>query len=227
MKKISRLSRSSGFTLVELLVVIAIIAILASVVLAGVSNAINAAKRVKAQNTATQIQTAVINYYTEYGVYPVPANTTTDLYLPYTDTATWPQLIIALCGNINPMTSAANQTSTISNTRQIAFLTPKRGDVDNTYGVLINPFTSPATTPPTSFNIVIDSDYSGIAGDSGNAVGTMPNFTGGTGGWTTGSNIQYLPTGVTQGVAVWACCDPKNITTPAASTSPNFWVHTY
>jgi prepilin-type N-terminal cleavage/methylation domain-containing protein len=224
MKKISRLSRSSGFTLVELLVVIAIIAILASVVLAGVSNAINAAKRVKASNAETQIQTAVINYYTEYGVYPLSTSasgTTSDVYYNTTDEGDWSALMIALCGNINASTGAANQTSTVSNTRAIAFLTPKRGDVD-TNGIIINPFTTSAN--PQYFNLVMDADYSGIAGDTGTAKGAMPDFTA----WTSG-NV-YGPTlanGVTQGVALWACCDPKNITTPTASTSPNFWVHTY
>jgi prepilin-type N-terminal cleavage/methylation domain-containing protein len=227
MKKISRSSRSSGFTLVELLVVIAIIAILASVVLAGVSNAINAAKRVKASNAATQIQTAVINYYTEYGVYPVPTSSGTtaqDAYYPdIGDQQDWENLTWALCGNINASTSQP-ATSSVSNTRAIAFLTPKKGDVDGN-GIILNPFSSATAAIPVYFNIVIDADYDGIAGDTKGGT-NMPDFT--PTNWPTGQTASlFLSHGVTQGVALWGCCDPKNITTPTASTSPNFWVHTY
>jgi prepilin-type N-terminal cleavage/methylation domain-containing protein len=227
MKKISRPSRSSGFTLVELLVVIAIIAILASVVLAGVSTAINAAKRVKASNTATQIQTAVINYYTEYGVYPVPSSaggTPQDAYYPATgDQNDWENLMWALCGNLNAST-AQPEISSVSNTRAIPFLTPRRSDVDGN-GVPVNPFSSTTAANPIYFNIVIDADYDGIAGDS-NGGANMPDFT--PTNWPTGQTASvFLTHGVAQGVAVWACCDPAFITNPTGSKSPNFWVHTY
>jgi prepilin-type N-terminal cleavage/methylation domain-containing protein len=211
-------SSNSGFTLVELLVVIAIIAILASVITVAAGSAINAAKRAKAANTATQIQTAIISYQTEYGVYPIPTATgaATDSYYNSTDVGDQGPLMIALSGNINASTATVT-TSTVPNTRNIAYLTPKKGEVD-TNGILFNPFTTAAA--PQYFFIAMDSDYSGILGDSGGAA--PPNFTA----WTTGTAAP-APANITQPVAIWACCDPKAITAPTTSTAPNFWVHTF
>ncbi len=211
-----------GFTLVELLVVIAIIAILASVVAVAAGGAINAAKRAKASNTATQIQTAIINYYTEYGVYPVPPNTTTDKY--YSDADTSQQgLFYALCGNMNASTPTSNGTSSTSdvpNTRQIAYMTPKPGDVDK-LGILISPFSTVAN--PSYFYIAIDSDYDGLVGSSGGI--SLPNFTT----WGTGQTASTpITQGVTQGAAIWADCDTSSLPPKeAASKTPAFWIHTY
>jgi prepilin-type N-terminal cleavage/methylation domain-containing protein len=221
----------SGFTLIELLVVIAIIAILAGATIAGVTSAINAAKRAKAGNTATQIQTAVMAYDTEYGLYPVPAGTEAssgDYYYPSTgDNGDWSNLIISLSGDINPLTGANNQNPTITNSRQIAFMTPKRSDLDTqNVGVLINPMTSSTATPISTFNLIVDSDYSGVAGDTGTGKGKMPNFST----WGSNSTPVFLPNGVTQGAAVWACCDTTKGVLPSAETTsknPNLWVHTY
>ena len=69
--KIPATRRASGFTLVELLVVIAIIAVLASAGFAAGNAAIQKAKRTKAQATATAIESAVNNFFTEYGTMPV------------------------------------------------------------------------------------------------------------------------------------------------------------
>ncbi len=129
-------------------------------------------------------------------------------------------LIYALCGNINPLT-AATAAGTVANSRNIAFLALKRGDVDSTHGLPFNPMSTAAA--PQFFSIAMDSDYSGIVGDSGNAHGGLPDFAS----WTNGGSIKYLNNGLTQGQAVWACCDPKNLTTPGNSTSPQFWIKTY
>jgi prepilin-type N-terminal cleavage/methylation domain-containing protein len=207
----------SGFTLVELLVVIAIIAILAAVLSVSAGAVINAAKRTKAQNTANQIQTAVLNYDTEYGVYPVPVSGTDVLYNDQ-DNGDWKPLAFALCGNINVLTGTPGASGTVPNSRNIAFLTPKKSEVDTTYGVPFNPFTTAAA--PRFFNIAMDADYSGILGDSG--ASTIPDFTQ----WTQGkTNSAYVK--LTAGSAVWACCDPTYVTNPAGSTSPALWVHTY
>jgi prepilin-type N-terminal cleavage/methylation domain-containing protein len=221
----SRSSRS-GFTLVEMLVVIAIIAILASVVVAGASGAINAAKRVKAGNTASQIQTAILNYDTEYGVYPVPTDTPTgvDTYYKDSDQPDWEQLMWALCGNINASTGQT-QTSTVPTARAIAFITPKRSDVD-TNGILINPFFTTATAQANNgyYFLVMNTSYNGVAGQS--LAETMPDFSGTL--WKTGSAIGYINGGVTQGVAIWADCDTTSLPpNEANSKAPNFWVHTY
>jgi prepilin-type N-terminal cleavage/methylation domain-containing protein len=208
------LHRSAGFTLIELLVVIAIIAILASVVSVAAGSAINAAKRAKAANTATQISTAIVNYYTEYGVYPMPSTPPSG----YTGTDEGP-LMFALCGNINASTATQGTSGSVPNTRQIAFLTPKKTEVDGN-GIPINPMTTIAN--PAYFSIVMDNDYDGITGDNGETE--PPNFANATAG-------TVCPPGgspITQGVAVWADCDPTSLPpATATSTSPQFWVHTY
>jgi len=66
----SHLPKRNAFTLIELLVVISIIAILASLAIPAASGVIDRAKKVQAQNAATQIATAVIAYETEYGRMP-------------------------------------------------------------------------------------------------------------------------------------------------------------
>ena len=220
----SRSNPRSGFTLVELLVVIAIIAILASVVTVAASSAINAAKRAKAANTANQIETAITSYQTEYGVYPIPSTVSgVDVIYNSTDKTDQQPLMFALCGNINPYnpTTAANNTSGVSNTRNEVFLTPKKGEVDQ-YGIPFNPFFTQTSTPIQYFFIAMDSDYSGILGDNP-ASAEPPDFTT----WTTGT-VQTAKA-ITTPVAVWACCDTASgvLANPSTSKNPTFWPHTY
>lgn len=59
-------AKCEAFTLIELLVVIAIIGILASLLFPAAGSAINAARRVTAQNDVTQIATAMTAYETAY-----------------------------------------------------------------------------------------------------------------------------------------------------------------
>jgi prepilin-type N-terminal cleavage/methylation domain-containing protein len=206
-----RLSKLSSFTLVELLVVIGIIAILASVILSAGTSALKAAMRAKALNMATQLQTACLGYYTEYSVYPVPANTTTDYTITDTDFASWGNLIQALCGNIKPSTGGV-ATPNITNSRGIAFLSLKSSDVDSHDA----PLNALPTTTQIYFNIAMDSDYDGIlgAGGAGSSTAVLPKFSA-TPWATTGGTS-------TAGVAVWANCNGV-----ATSTNGNYWVHTY
>jgi prepilin-type N-terminal cleavage/methylation domain-containing protein len=214
--------RGIAFTLVELLVVIAIIAILAAVVTVAASGAIKAAKRTKAASTAAQIQTAVQSYYTEYNVYPVPTGTVRDAYYTGTDAADWKNLTEALCGNINPLNgqTIAAGSDPISNTHNVAYLSPTRSDLNTTTGILANPF---GGTISPYFYIAIDSDYSGVVGDSGAALNVLPDFTANT----TNYMGATLPTGTLGGVAVWCPCDQPLIGTASTPSVPNFWKHTY
>jgi prepilin-type N-terminal cleavage/methylation domain-containing protein len=217
----ARLVKRDGFTLVELLVVVAIIAILAAVILSAGGAAIRAAQRAKAANLATQIQTAALNYYTEYSVYPVPSTFVagTDYYISdgTSDQANWGNLIEALCGNISPHSVTTAVTPAVTNTRGIAFLQLKASDVDAEDAPL-NPISFNSTANPY-FNIVIDSDYSGIVGDTGTGLGKMPNFSTSTQG-----SVLFLAKGASGGIAVWANC---NTTTTTTQWNPNFFVHTY
>jgi prepilin-type N-terminal cleavage/methylation domain-containing protein len=214
-----RLRKPDSFTLVELLVVIAIIAILASVILGISGVVINAAKRARAQNTAQQIQTSCLAYYTEYSVYPNPTPGTAGDSIITDVTANktvWGNLIETLCGNIKPSTGLAATQTTITNSRSIAFLSMKASDVDVNDAPL-NPLNGTPGLTNLYFNIAIDTDYDGILGATPSAVaGMMPNFTK-----STTTSMDYTGTS-TAGVAVWENCNPNN-----ATTNPNFWVHTY
>jgi prepilin-type N-terminal cleavage/methylation domain-containing protein len=230
MKKLlaRRFTERYAFTLVELLVVIGIIAILAAVLMNAGNLAIKEAKKAKAQNTATQIQTAVTNYYTEYSVYPTPSGAAaSDWKIDDGDNATglspaptgspWGGLIQCLSGNISP--TASTLYSSFPNTRQVAFLTLRASDVSTAAGHLdapINPLTVSTTNP--YFNIAVDGDYDNILGKGSSTSGSwLPNFTTSFTGTTT------TMTGLsTAGVAVWANCN----TIPTSSSS-GWWVHTY
>ena len=59
-----------GFTLIELLVVIAIIAVLAAAGFAGGTAAMNRARKLSAQSTATSVNSAIEQFYTEYSSLP-------------------------------------------------------------------------------------------------------------------------------------------------------------
>ncbi len=222
--KLSNFSRSSrirsGFTLVELLVVIGIIAILAGVLFSAGGAAIRAAQRAKMSQVANSIQTAALNYYSEYNAYPIPtgAAANVDYSIADTDTGDWKPFIIALCGNIDPATPSATPIpQTVSNTRNISFLSLKPGDLVTGTDAPKNLFNP--TAAQKTFNIVIDSDYDNIVGDTStlklidfvqSKVGAAPTV---------------LPNGATTGVAVWADCN--TVASGSKTWNPTFVVHTY
>ena len=228
----SRLTKLSGFTLVELLVVMGIIAILASVTLNIGIVVLNAAKRAKASNMATQIQTACLAYYTEYSVYPVPTgavSSTPGANILDNDGTDWPILLCVLCGNIHPSNGTAFTPSGTNptNTRAIAFLSLKSSDVfsatstTGTQDSPVNPL--PPDTTHLYFNIAMDADYAGVLGVAPSTFVGLPNFATATASGFTGAGRTGGGTS-TAGVAVWANCTTK----PAADVcNPNFWVRTY
>jgi prepilin-type N-terminal cleavage/methylation domain-containing protein len=218
-----RRQRGVAFTLVELLVVMGIIAILAGVLIAGVSSAIRYAKRTRANALAVNIQTAVQSYYTEYGIYPVAGTVTTDDdYNGVTDGAKWQNLTYCLCGNTDPYTGSTNAPtgSAPPNTRNIPFLTPTRSDLNATFHTPGNPFTSSVSgTFAPYFFMVVDTDYSGVVGDTG--ATKLPDFTGTN---YTGATIVGMP----GGVAVWSSCDqPSAGGSVSKPSNPAWWAHTY
>ena len=221
----SRRQRGIAFTLVELLVVIGIIAILAAVVIGGVGSALRFAKRTKANSTASQLSTAVQNYYTEYSVYPTQPADPQNVDAYYNgqlgaDETRWQNLMWALCGNINPLQPGSTVPQNVPNTRSIAYLTPTRSDIDSTYGILQNPFGSSGTS--AYFYMVIDTDYSGVVGDT--SATKIPDLTK----YPTNYTGATLPNGTPGGVAVWCPCDQPIGGGNATKPSPaNFWAHTY
>ena len=115
--KTQPLRRTNGFTLVELLVVITIIAVLAGAGFAAGNSAIQKAKKTTALATCTALESAVNNFYTEYGAMPADPIPTAAMS---STTGTGLTMIKVLLGT-NDTTSEA------LNPRKIKFLSVKEG----------------------------------------------------------------------------------------------------
>lgn len=111
--KIQSHPRPHGFTLVELLVVIAIIAILAAAGFSAGNAAIQKAKKITTLASATAVESAVNNFYTEYGSMPL---VTTGDKVVKTNAGEGVALLKVLLGN-----------DTTENPRAIKFLNAKEG----------------------------------------------------------------------------------------------------
>ena len=107
-------SSKRGFTLVELLVVIAIIAVLAGAGFAAGGAAVQKAKKTTALASCVAIESAVNNFYTEYGTMPVD-NLSTDTTINSDDL----NLLNVLLGT--------ETGSAPLNTRSVKFLSVKEG----------------------------------------------------------------------------------------------------
>ncbi len=142
--------RNRGFTLVELLVVIAIIAVLASAGFAAGNAAIQKARKTTALATATSIESAVNNFYTEYG--SMPADGEADKVI---DTKTDREFLKTLLG----MTESANPPR---NSRAVKFLNVREGK-SNKNGLIYAPSGNDVTGlfDPWggSFQVMLDLDY--------------------------------------------------------------------
>lgn len=118
--------QNRGFTLVELLVVIAIIAVLAGAGFAAGNAAIQKAKKTTALATCTALESAVNNFYTEYGSMP-RENLSGDTVR--VDTKDLPFLRVLL--------GTEGTSSSALNTRAIKFLSVKEGKADKN-GLMYN-----------------------------------------------------------------------------------------
>jgi prepilin-type N-terminal cleavage/methylation domain-containing protein len=146
-----------GFTLVELLVVIAIIAVLAGLATSMASSMIQKAKKTTCLATATAIETAVNNFYTEYASMPSSGTADTTAAAPLkTDATTGLNLLRVLLG------IESSTASPIYNSRGIKFLSVKEGKANkngliyNTAGTDITGMFDPWGG---SYNIILDLDY--------------------------------------------------------------------
>ena len=139
-----------GFTLIELLVVIAIIAVLAGVGFSAGSSAIQKAKKTTCLAAAVSIESAVNNFYTEYGSMP------SDGPLDKTDTKSDTNLLKVLLG-LEPTTA-----TTRLNPRGIKFLSAKEGKANkngliyDTGGTDVTGMYDPWGGP---YHVILDLDY--------------------------------------------------------------------
>ncbi len=148
-----------GFTLVELLVVITIIVILAGAGFSAGNSAIQKAKKTTCLAAATAIESAVNNFYTEYG--SMPSDESTDTVF-VTNATPGVNLLKALLG-LEPSTA-----SPMYNPRKLKFLSAKQskskprdevkrdGIVYENDGVTPEGMYDPWGGP---FNIIMDLDY--------------------------------------------------------------------
>jgi prepilin-type N-terminal cleavage/methylation domain-containing protein len=146
---------SRAFTLIELLVVISIIAVLMGVLFPVFGQVRESANKTRAKNDALQLVTAVRNYYSEYGRYPLPASAA-DADFPYGPGGT-------KNGDLLDELRGINSSSDSINPRGIRFLevadaksssAPKGGIVPSgtSKGNWVDPW-------GTQYAIVIDGNY--------------------------------------------------------------------
>ena len=194
-------SASRAFTLIELLVVITVIAILMALLFPAFRGVQDQAKRTQAKNDLTQIVTAVNAFYTEYGKYPLPTDTTGDfIFGPggNSDPPSNSELFYTLRA-INAGTMNANNAA---NPRQIVFISPPSVKVPtnprsgiatqaatiNCFSVGVGDFVDPWGTP---YNVKIDGNYDNqiTTNPYGNNNGAGPQpLTIGLIAWSLGSD---------------------------------------
>jgi prepilin-type N-terminal cleavage/methylation domain-containing protein len=150
--------RAHGFTLVELLVVIAIIAVLAGAGFAAGNAAIQKAKKTTAMATCIALESAVNNYYTEYGAMPADPVPTSSM-----SSTTGPGLVL-----IKVLLGTDDAESLKLNPRKIKFLSVKEGKKGGPNGGM-NGLLYDGTTPQGlydpwggAYKIMLDDKYADV-----------------------------------------------------------------
>jgi prepilin-type N-terminal cleavage/methylation domain-containing protein len=184
-------TRTSAFTLIELLTVIAIIGVLAGLLFPAIKSALQRAEIAQAQNDVKNIEAALKAFYTEYGKWPNPwppngagpindfsygaiANAPnygangTGTYCPNY----WLMNVLraiqdngTVCGNAG--TPSINSLSPPVNSRGIMFLTiPAKSlkvvDLNRGYADYVDPWGNP-------YQITVDTSYDGMCCNLANA----------------------------------------------------------
>ena len=157
-----------AFTLIELLVVISIIAVLMGLLFPAFGGVRESANKSRAKNDLLQIVSAVKNYYTEYGRYPLPASVTTPGDFTYSSGAETNAYLIGLLrgtedkDDLNPrgirFLEVANAKSADQPKGGIALndknYTKGKANVAVKKGDWLDPWGSP-------YVVLIDGDYGG------------------------------------------------------------------
>ena len=161
-----------GFTLIELLVVIAIIAVLAGVGFSAGSSAIQKAKKTTCLAAATSIESAVANFYTEYG--SMPDSRVADHEI---DTKSDNKFLNQLLGFVD---TAVGANRGDLNPRGVKFLSVKEGKAKGSFGTngLLYTGTGLSTSANGlydpwggSFKVILDLDYNERVSPSPSAGG--------------------------------------------------------
>jgi prepilin-type N-terminal cleavage/methylation domain-containing protein len=186
MLKSPRIS-SRGFTLIELLVVLAIIAILAGLSFAGISAAMQAAKKAQAGAMVNQVKTALTAYQTEYGRWPGLFGTS-DTEVESSNSELY-----------NILIGSSTTVSSNQNPRRIVFMEFNTKDLDNpsSPGGFLDPWKK-------TYHLKVDSDYNNeITGLPIKKAGDPTKINGSIAIWSYGTKESTIPSPDKDLVTTW------------------------